>query len=372
VTRALVTGGAGLIGSHIVDRLLQRGLDVTILDVLEPDTHPAGRPAWIPPDVRFVEGDVRDPDAVGRALDGVEVVFHQAAYGGFSPFLRKTVDTNVMGTVTLLDALIERGQALGALVTASSQAVYGEGAYRCPEHGLQFPDLRPLEQLERGEWEMRCPVCGRPAEGAPTPESKPAVATAAYHTSKYFEERITLEYGRATGTHAVALRYALTYGPRQSLFNPYTGITSIFSTLILNGTAPTVYEDGRQTRDFVFVGDVADANLHVAFTPVARGQVFNVGTGVATAVADYARILARVYGSDVEPRLPGEFRPADFRHLVTDASALEAVGFRARTPVEAGVERYVDWIRDQGDVRAYFAEAYESMQAAGIVRGVRA
>jgi dTDP-L-rhamnose 4-epimerase len=370
VRRARVIGSAGLFGSQIADRLLDRALEATILDVLEPDTHPAGYPAWIPDDARFVEGDVRDADAIARARRR-RGRLSPGGYDGFSPFLRQTVESNVMGTMTLLDALIRRGEELRAPVTASSQAVSGEGAHRCSEHGLQLPDLRPLEQLERGEWAMRCPVCGRPAEGAPTPESKPAVAAAASQTSKYFEARITLDYGRATGTHAVALRYALTYGPRQSLFDPCTGITSIFSTLTLNGTARTVYEDGRQTRYFVFVGDVADANLHVAFTPPATGQVFNVGTGVATAVADDPRILARAYGSDVEPRLPCEFRPADFRHLVTAAAALEAIGSRPRTPVQEGVGRYVGWIRDQGDVRAYFAEAYETIQAAGIVRGVR-
>lgn len=369
--RALVTGGAGLIGSHLADLLLEQGYEVTVLDSLDRDTHRNGAPNWISPHIRLVQGDVREPAAVRAALEGVEVVFHQAAYGGFSPYLRKTVETNVMGTVTLLDELRGRGQELAAFVVASSQAVYGEGTYRCPEHGIIYPDHRPLAQLERGDWEMRCPDCGLVAEAAPTQESKPPVATLGYSASKYFQERIVLGYGRDTATHSVALRYSLTYGPRQSLFNPYTGITSIFSTLILNGIPPVIYEDGRQTRDFIYVEDVARANLFVAGAPEAGGQVFNVGTGKATTVEQYARMLVGGYGRDVELHLPGQFRPADCRHLVADTTRLARLGFQASTLVEQGIERYVSWIAEQGDVREYFSEVHAQLIGAGIVREIQ-
>jgi len=369
---ALVTGGAGLIGSHLVDLLLRRGYGVRILDNLEPATHLEGRPPWIPTDAEFMLGDLRNGDDVRRALRGVEVVFHQAAYGGFAPELTKMTEVNACGTARLFETIRAERLEIRKVVTASSQAVYGEGKYQCPRCGPCYPPLRPAEQLERSEWEMRCPQCQDRVEPLPIDEGAPVKLNGTYHLTKYFEERMTLTLGRDWGIPTVALRYMLTYGPRQSVFNPYTGICSIFSTRILNGLPPVVYEDGHQTRDFVFVEDVARANLAVLESEAANGRVFNVGTGVAVGIADFARLLARAFGTALEPVLPGEFRPMDFRHLVADTQALRALGWRPQVPVEAGIQRYAEWIRSLRRPAEYFTQAEQVLKQMRIVRLAKA
>jgi dTDP-L-rhamnose 4-epimerase len=368
--KVLVTGGAGLIGSHIVDLLLERGHDVRVLDNLEPATHLGGAPAWLPGDVEFIQGDMRCMDDVERAVAGVEAIFHQAAYGGFAPELVKMTDVNACGVSRIFEAIRSQRAEIKRVVTASSQAVYGEGKYSCDLHGPCFPDRRPIDQLERGEWEVRCPSCGEPTRGVPIPEDAPLKFTGVYALSKHFEERLTLALGREWGIPAVALRYSLTYGPRQSIFNPYTGICSIFSTRLLNGLPPVIYEDGLQVRDFVFVEDVARANVMAMENDEAEGQVFNVGTGVGTTVMDFALALRDAYGVNVEPVTPGEFRPMDFRHLIADCSRLRALGWESQVPLAEGVGRYAEWILSQGRPAEYFSEAEERLRELRIVRAV--
>ena len=369
--RVLVTGGAGLVGSHLVDELLAHGYEVSVLDNLEPLVHPRGRPAWVPAEVRFVEGDVRDPAAVDRALEGCEGVFHQAVYGGFSPELGRMADVNCTGTARLLEA-VARSPRVGRVVTASSMAVYGEGSYRCAEHGPFAGEGRAIAAREAGRWEVPCPACGADATAHAIPESAAARPQGVYSCTKHFQERLTLSFGRERGLHAVALRYFLTFGPRQSLHNAYSGICSIFSTQILHGRAPVVYEDGLQSRDVVFAADVARANRLVFEEPRAAGRVFNVATGVSTRIAEFARALARAYGRELEPSLPGRFRPMDSRHMLGDASALRALGWKPEVPLEEGLRRYAEWIRAQGDVSLYFTAVEAELRRAGIVREARA
>jgi len=366
--RALVTGGAGLIGSHIVDLLLERGHSVRILDNLEPTVHLEGRPDWIPKDAEFVEADVRDESAWERCLAGVDTVFHEAAYGGFAPEISKMTAVNALGTTLMFEVIKKKALPIRCVVTASSQAVYGEGLYTCQTHGEFHPPLRSEERFRRGQWEVPCPQCGADAEGGPTRESTDADVTGVYSISKYFEERLTLAMGRELGIGATALRYSLTYGPRQSLFNPYSGICSIFSTRLLNGLPPLIYEDGRQSRDFVFVKDVAAANLLVAEDERANGRVFNVGTGRATTVTDFARKLAKAYGVDIEPETPGFFRPIDLRHLFANTDQLSALGFKPRHSVDDGIAQYVQWIRSGGKPKEYFSRAEEYLKQLRIVR----
>jgi dTDP-L-rhamnose 4-epimerase len=367
----LVTGGAGLIGSHLVDELLAHRYEVSVLDNLDPVVHPHGRPAWIPGEVRFLEGDVRDPAALDRALEGCEGVFHQAVHGGFSPELGLMADVNCTGTARLFEAVVRSGR-IGKLVTASSMAVYGEGWYRCDEHGPFHGEARSVAARESGRWEMACPVCGADAVAHPIPETSDAQPHGVYSASKLFQERLTLSLGQDLGIHAVALRYFLTFGPRQSVHNAYSGICSIFSTQILNGLAPVVYEDGRQSRDLVFVGDVARANRIVFEDPRAAGRVLNVATGAGTRIGDFARILARAYGREIEPSLPKRFRLMDTRHMLGDPAALRALGWEPRVSVEEGIRRYAEWIRSQGDVRQYFTEVEARLRRLGIVREARA
>lgn len=366
--RALVTGGAGLIGSHLVDLLVKKGHSVRILDNLEPQTHPQGKPSWVNPEADFIQGDVRDEATLSRALEGVQWVFHQAAFGGFTPETSKYLDVNVKGTARIFELVAQGKYKVEKIVVASSQAVYGEGAYECTQDGPAFQVARSLANLQRKIWDPPCPKCGKSLKAVPTPEEKNRLCETPYALSKEFAERLALAQGRQLGVPVVALRYGVTYGPRQSIFNPYTGVASIFSTQILNDLSPLIYEDGEQTRDFVYVGDIARANLFAMENTSANFGVFNVGTGKATPVSRLAKTLAFIYGKKIEPKIPGEFRSGDVRHLVLDASKLNRLGFRAGTSLEEGLGFFTDWIKTQGDVKQYFTEAYEKLKKYRLVQ----
>ena len=292
--RALVTGGAGLIGSHVVDLLVSEGWQVRILDNIEPNTHRRGRPAWINQRAEFVEGDLRDRKTMAAALDAIDVVFHQAAYGGYMPEIAKYVHVNSLGTAQMLEVIREEKLPVKKVIVASSQAVYSEGAGECPQHGLVFPFVSPIEQLRRGDWPVHCPLCGTPTKSVPTPENAPVGGETVYGLTKVDQEKLVLLWGKQCGIPTVALRYSCTYGPRQSIFNPYTGVIAIFCTRLLNNLPPVLFEDGEQTRDFSFVEDIARANLLAATTDKLDGLPVNVGSGRGVPIREIvARFLIR-------------------------------------------------------------------------------
>ena len=365
---ALVTGGAGLIGSHIVDAALAAGWSVRILDNLQPQTHRHGKPPWVPREAEFIHGDVRHRRTWERALDGIDIVFHQAAYGGYMPEIAKFIDSNGVGTALMLETIRDRRLPVQKVVVASSQAVYNEGAYCCPEHGHFYGATRPVAQLERGDFDVHCPRCGAVAAPVPTDERAPTGGENVYAISKMIQERLVISWGRAAGIPVVALRYSCTYGPRQSLFNPYTGVIAIFCTRLANGLPPVVYEDGRQSRDLIFVEDVARANLLVASDPRADGQVFNVGTGQAATIGDLATLLAERLDTPIAPHLPGEFRPGEMRALISDASRLGALGFAPAVGLGEGIDRYLDWVRAQGPIADYFSQAERLLRRRRVVK----
>lgn len=364
--KTLVTGGAGLIGSHIVDLLLENGHQVRILDNLAQPTHLKGKPEWINPFAEFLYGDVRKREDLDRALAGVDWVFHQAADGGFTSAISHYFTNNSLPTAVLYE-LIRDKHPVQKVITASSQAVYGEGMYLCPDHGSKYPLPRSVEQMQRQDWELHCPECSSKMKGIPIDEShvNPLLP---YAMSKYWNEMLALNLGQLYEIPTVALRYSLTYGPRQSLFNPYTGVCSIFSTRILTSKPPVIYEDGQQTRDFIFVEDVARANLCVAENEEANYQVFNVGTGVATTVLDFVATLGRVYGHIVQSELKGEYRPGDFRHLVANASRLKQLGWTPQVNLEEGLQRYAVWIQTQNAIEEYFTEAEKLLKDTKVIR----
>ncbi len=368
--KALITGGAGLIGSHIADLWLAKGYEVVILDNLEPQTHPFGQPAWIPAEATFVQGDVRDREAWRRALAGVDVIFHQAAFGGFTPEISYYTDANATGTAIMLEMIAQDAYPIRKIVAASSQAIYGEGVYESPTAGVQYPQPRPLDQLARGQWELLCPVSGQPMHPLRISEDKPYDGKTPYAISKYATERLVINSAQQLGIPAVALRYSVTYGPRQSIFNPYTGVVSIFSTRILNGLAPVIYEDGQQTRDFTYVEDIVAANVFCMEHTACDFQVFNVGGGQRITVEQLVRTLLKLYDrEDLQPDMSGQlYRPGDARHMVPDPSRLEALGWRAQISLEEGLRRYLAWIQTQGDIKEYFSEAQARLQALQVVR----
>jgi len=368
--RALVTGGAGLIGSHIVDLLLSDGWTVRILDNLEPQTHKHGKPAWINPAAEFRHGNVQDYDTMAAALTDIDVVFHEAAYGGYMPEMAKYVLVNSFGTAQMLEIIRDQQLPVRKVVVASSQAVYSEGAAECAEHGNVVPLLRPAQQLRSGDFSVHCPVCGKATTSVPTPEATPGGGETVYALTKVDQERLVLLWGKQTGIATVALRYSCTYGPRQSLFNPYTGVIAIFCTRLLNGLPPVMYEDGGQTRDLCFVEDIARANLLVATTDKLDGLPVNVGSGRATSVRDLAGIIADRLGISIAPLARGEFRPGEIRSLISDISRIRTIGYEPRTTLEQGIGRYVEWIKSQGTVEDYFSKAEAGLRAKGIVQSV--
>jgi len=369
--RALVTGGAGLIGSHIVDLLVREGWTVRILDNLEPQTHKNDKPEWVNPKAEFRQGFVQDYETMRSALEDIDVVFHEAAYGGYMPEMAKYVLVNSFGTAQMLEIIRDHSLPIRKVVVASSQAVYSEGAARCAEHGEVIPLLRPAEQMRAGDFSVHCPVCERPTTSMPTPEAMPVGGETVYGLTKVDQERLVLLWGKQTGVPTVALRYSCTYGPRQSLFNPYTGVIAIFCTRLLNGQQPILYEDGNQTRDLCFVEDIARANLLVAETDKLDGFAVNAGSGHATSVRDLAGIIAGQLGIDIAPLARGEFRPGEIRSLISDISRLRTIGYEPQVTLEDGIGRYIDWIRTQGPIDDYFAKAEAGLKAKGIVQPVR-
>jgi dTDP-L-rhamnose 4-epimerase len=369
--RALVTGGAGLIGSHIADLLVQEGWKVRVLDNLEPQTHRRGKPTWINEQVEFIEGDLRNRETITAALDKIDVIFHQAAYGGYMPEIVKYVHVNSLGTAQMLEVIREKKLSIRKIIVASSQAVYSEGAGICPKHGLIFPSVRPVEQVRRGDWQVHCPICGAITKSAPTPENAPVGGETVYGLTKVDQEKLVLLWGKQVGIPTVALRYACTYGPRQSIFNPYTGVIAIFCTRLLNNLAPVLYEDGEQTRDFSFVEDIARANLLAAETDKLDGLPANVGSGHGTPIREVAGQLSAALKIDIAPEINGEFRPGEMRHLTSDTTRIRAAGYEPHVDLAEGIARYLDWIRAQSDVRDYFSEAAEILRSKGIVHKVQ-
>ncbi len=370
--RALVTGGAGLIGSTLADLLRREGWTVRVLDNLEPQTHRHGRPAWVPNDNNFLEGDLRDRATMRAALEGIDVVFHQAAYGGYMPEIAKYVHVNSFGTAQMLEIIREENLPIKKIVVASSQAVYSEGAATCPEHGLVFPPVRPIGQLRTGDWQVHCPLCDCLTTSAPTPENAPIGGETVYGLTKVDQEKLVLLWGKQIGIPTVALRYSCTYGPRQSIFNPYTGVIAIFCTRLLNDLPPILYEDGEQTRDFSFVEDIARANLLAAETDALDGLPVNVGSGRGVPIREVAEQISDALDIHIAPEANGEFRPGEMRHLTSGTERIRAAGHASQVDLATGIGRYLDWIREQANVRDYFSEAADILRSKGIVHRVKA
>jgi len=366
--KALVTGGAGFIGSHLVDALCARNVEVRVLDALDPVVHPRGRPSYLPPDVEFLEGDVRDERLLEKALCDVDLVFHQAACQGFLPHFSLFFDVNAVGTALLYEIIVRKHLPVRKVIVASSQAVYGEGKYRCPScETTHYPSSRPEERLQRREWEIPCPSCGTSLEWQWTDESVVKPFTQ-YAMSKYTQEMIALNFGRRYGIPSVALRYSITQGPRQSFTNAYSGILRIFTLRYLSGRLPVLYEDGLMRRDYVHIADVVAANLAVLDSEAANYEAFNVGSGRPTTQIEYATKLAEHLNVPPHYEVPGEYRFGDVRHIVSDVSKLERLGWQVTKSLDDIIADYLAWVADQPDLQDYFESAEQAMKAAGAVR----
>lgn len=366
----LVTGGAGFIGSHTVDRLLQMGHGVRILDNLQKPVHLKGRPDYLQPEAEFIEGDVRDRDTLRHAMAGVDVIFHLAAYQDYHTDFSTFFHTNAVSTALIYEIIVQEKLSVRKVIVASSQFVQGEGLYRDNEGATVAPVLRSEAQLSRGEWNFRDDQ-GRELRSLWTPETHAAPANA-YAMSKHSQEIQAIRFGRRYDIPSVALRYSIVQGSRQSFYNAYSGACRIFSLHYYFGKAPTIYEDGLQTRDFVNIHDVVDANMLVMARDDADYEIFNVGGGASCTVVDFAHLVAREFEhEELPPEIPGLYRFGDTRHANSDISKLAALGWTPRRTIHDSVREYADYLRAQTGVEDILEYARKTMAMQDVVRGAR-
>jgi dTDP-L-rhamnose 4-epimerase len=350
MSRVLVTGGAGFIGSHLVDRLIEEGHEVTVLDSLVPQVHQNSIPEYLNKAASFIRGNIGDKDLLLELLRDHEVVYHEAAAVGVGQSMyqiEEYVKQNTYNTALLLDCLVNKENEVKKLIVAASMSSYGEGKYECPSCGIVYPPLRPEEQLKKRDWEMRCPDCGKVLTPLPTDEEKPMKPTSIYAITKKDQEDMALTIGRAYGIPTVSLRYFNVYGARQALSNPYTGVCAIFSCRIKNGNPPVIFEDGHQTRDFVHVSDIVQANLLALEKKRADYEAFNVGTGVPTSILDVANIMIDYFNVSLSPQITNKYRKGDIRHCYADISKIKKIGYEPRVKFQEGLPELIEWVTMQ-------------------------
>jgi len=349
--RVLVTGGAGFIGSFLVEELLRRGYEVRVYDNLDPQVHPGGTvPHYLVREAEFIRGDIRDYKQLCSALEGVQVVSHHAAAVGVGQSqyqVKHYVDVNMEGTGNLLQAVAASPHTVEKMIIASSMSIYGEGCCRCRECGEVTPRLREEAQMLEEDWELHCPICGEVLEPIPTDEETKTICTSIYAITKKAQEDMMINIGLTYRIPTVALRYFNTYGPRQSLSNPYTGVCAIFLSRIKNDRAPVIYEDGNQSRDFVSVHDIVQAHMLALEKEEADFQVINVGTGRAMRIKEVAEVLVKLYRKDISPKIANKYRKGDIRHCFADISKIKRLlGFQPKVNFEEGMRELIEWSRE--------------------------
>jgi len=369
----LVTGGAGYIGSHLVDALVGRDYAVTVLDNLEPQVHRSGSwPSYANAKARYVKGDVRDRSVFEPLVLASQAVVHfgAAVSVGQSMYqVDRYVDVNTRGTALLLDILVNTKHKVEKVLVASSIGVYGEGAYECATHGPVAPTIRPEQQLAARDWEQHCPQCGRHARSVPTPEDKALYRDNIYSMTKYHQEEMVLLIGKTYGIPSVAPRFFNVYGPRQSLSNPYAGVAAIWLSRLLNGKQPIVFEDGGQLRDFVSIHDVVDCLVLMLEKPGADYLPVNVGSGETITILEIATLLARLLGSPIEPQITQTGRKFDIRHNTADITrARQTLGFTPKVPLDQGFSELIEWAKTTPDVAVdFFDKALQELQEKGLL-----
>ncbi|MGB6132946.1 MAG: NAD-dependent epimerase/dehydratase family protein [Acidobacteriaceae bacterium] len=371
----LITGGAGFIGSRLARRLLVDGCEVSILDNFSPQIH--GDHGELPPalrdSVRLFRGDVRDPDLCARALAGQRVLVHLAAETGTGQSMyqvRHYSDVNIGASSGLMEMLVTGKYGIENIVVASSRAVYGEGAANCPAHGLVFPAARTTKAMEAGDFEPKCPRCGTSTTLVPTPEEAPFQPSSVYGLTKQVQEQLFLMFASALGMNGFALRYQNVYGPGQSLRNPYTGILAIFSSRARVHKPLYIFEDGRESRDFVYVDDVVEATVRCIHAPPQRPVALNVGSGTPTTVAEVVRLIVDFFSSRSEVRITGAFREGDIRHNCASVEKLRSVlGFVPAMPFAEGMNKFLVWAGGESVGAAAYEQSLAEMRTLGLMHG---
>jgi dTDP-L-rhamnose 4-epimerase len=373
IRNVLVTGGAGYIGSHLVDALVARDYRVTVLDNLEPQVHRSGSwPSYASGKAAYVRGDVRDRAAFEPLVLAADAVVHfgAAVSVGQSMYqVDRYVDVNTRGTALLLDILVNSKHNVQKVLVASSIGVYGEGAYRCATHGVVAPTIRSEQQLAARDWEQRCPICHEHVRSIPTPEDKALYRDNIYSMTKYHQEEMVLLIGKTYGIPAVAPRFFNVYGPRQSLSNPYAGVAAIWLSRLLNGKQPVVFEDGGQLRDFVSIHDVVDCLVLMLEKPGADYLPVNVGSGETVTILEIARMLNRLLGTSIEPQVTQTGRKFDIRHNTADITCAQTtLGFKPKVSLERGFSELIEWAKTTPDVAVdFFDKALDELQQKGLL-----
>lgn len=347
----LVTGGCGFVGSHLVDRLVAEGYKVRVLDCLEEQVHRGKKPSFLNKEAEYIFGDMRNEDKTEESLKGVDIVFHQASQVGVGQSMyqiQKYVSHNSEGTAVLLDKIVNSKNSVKKILIASSMSIYGEGAYNCPGCGIVYPALRSTRQLQCKKWAMLCPKCSREVSPISTSEIKPLAPTSIYATTKRSQEEMCLEIGATYKIPTVALRYFNVYGSRQSLNNPYTGVAAIFLSRVKNDRPPLIFEDGKQSRDFIDVEDVVDANILAMQKSEADYDFFNVGTGQSHSIFNIAETIIDICGKTLQPKVLNKFRAGDIRHCYADISKIkQKLGFEPKVSFPDGVKKLIEWSGNQ-------------------------
>ena len=375
--KILITGGAGFIGSNLALKLLSKGYQVSVLDNLSPQIHgedSSKSPLYnsIKDKVNFIHGSVLSYDDWKQALHGVDVVVHLAAETGTGQSMyeiEKYTDVNIKGTSIFLDILANEEHSVKKMLVASSRSIYGEGKYRCAEHGIVYPTDRTDSDMAKADFECKCPICGAEVELLATDETSLIHSSSIYGITKQVQEQMFLVMGKSLGIPAVAFRYQNVYGAGQSLSNPYTGILSIFSTRIKNDNSINIFEDGLESRDFVYVDDVVDATILGIEKDEANYQVFNVGLGEAVDVLRVANTLKHAYGSDVSVSVSGNYRLGDIRHNYADLTKIRSMlGFKPKISFEQGIAHFTAWVNQQEVQQDTYEKSVEEMKAKGLYK----
>jgi dTDP-L-rhamnose 4-epimerase len=365
--RVLVTGGAGFIGSHTTDRLLDQGHRVTVVDALTAPVHRGKRPDYLSDDIEFYQGDVRNRDLMTNLLRRTDAVYHFAAYQDYLTDFARFTDVNVVSTALLYEIIVAEGLDLARVIVASSQSALGEGLYLCAAHGEIVPDMRQNADLSEGRWDIACPHCGGPLEMQRTPE-RVTNPQNAYGMSKLGEEMVALNLGRRYEIPSVALRYSIVQGPRQSPYNAYSGACRIFCLHYLLGYAPTLYEDGEGVRDYVNIDDVVDANLLALESDAGAGHAYNVGGGRPVTSREFSEVVRHQYDATDPAKVTGDYRFGDTRHIISDISALSAIGWTPKRDIVESVARYATWLEQFDGLDTILAKTNARMLELGVVR----
>jgi dTDP-L-rhamnose 4-epimerase len=372
----LITGGAGFIGSNLTQKLVEKGFKVTILDNLSKQIHGKNQNSTLYSSIKdiatFIKGDVCNKSDWQKALRNQDAVIHLAAETGTGQSMYEISrynEVNILGTTHLLDILANENHTIKKMIIASSRSIYGEGKYLCKNDGVVYPNQRQDIDMANGKFNLVCFKCNEPLQLLATDEHSKIHPSSIYGITKQHQEQMILLIGKSLNIPAVALRYQNVYGPGQSLNNPYTGILSIFSTRLLNGNGIDIYEDGQESRDFVFIDDVVSATILALEKKKANNQIFNVGSGIATSVSEVANLLKSLYNSDIKISVSGKYRLGDIRHNYADLSKIRSeLGFSPKFDFISGITLFVNWVKTQEVMEDKYEISIQELESKGLIK----